>query len=215
ILCNVVVVIPKDSMDSLLQEIKYLIQSARKAAVQSVDLLQVVTNFELGRRIVEFEQGGADRAEYGKTLIHDLSQQLTQSLGRGFSKSNLEYMRRFYQSYQSRFPEIAQTLSGQLDKDQSSLTPYQIMSKMNAMSTKFSLSWSHYIFLLYVNYFDRKVKLDDENSTVGIILCMKKNDALVEITLPLESNIHASEYQLYLPNKEELEQKLLEWTANI
>jgi len=46
---------------------------------------------------------------------------------------------------------------------------------------------------------------------VGIILCKKKNDAMVEITLPEEANIHASEYQLYLPDKEELKEKLLEW----
>ena len=66
---------------------------------------------------------------------------------------------------------------------------------------------------MYVNYFDRFVKRDDENSTIGIILCKKKNDALVEITLPRDANIHASEYQLYLPSKAELQQRLNEWTA--
>jgi len=66
---------------------------------------------------------------------------------------------------------------------------------------------------MYVNYFDRFVKLDDENRTVGIILCKRKNDALVEITLPEDANIHAKEYQLYLPDKEELRQKLLDWAA--
>ncbi|EKE17474.1 MAG: hypothetical protein ACD_10C00437G0001 [uncultured bacterium] len=66
---------------------------------------------------------------------------------------------------------------------------------------------------MYVNYFDRYVKRDDENSTIGIILCKKKNDALVEITLPRDANIHASEYQLYLPSKAELQQRLNEWTA--
>jgi predicted nuclease of restriction endonuclease-like (RecB) superfamily len=64
---------------------------------------------------------------------------------------------------------------------------------------------------MYVNYFDRHVRLDDENQTVGIVLCKKKNDALVEITLPKEANIHAREYQLYLPSKEELRKKLVEW----
>ncbi len=67
---------------------------------------------------------------------------------------------------------------------------------------------------MYVNYFDRYAKLDDEHPTVGIILCKKKNDALVEITLPEDAHIHASEYQLYLPSKEELKQKLVEWTAD-
>lgn len=65
---------------------------------------------------------------------------------------------------------------------------------------------------MYVNYFDRFVKLDDEHPTVGIILCKKKHDAMVEITLPKDANIHAREYQLYLPDKELLRQKLLEWS---
>ena len=66
---------------------------------------------------------------------------------------------------------------------------------------------------MYVNYFDRYVKTDDENPTVGIILCKKKHDALVEITLPEDANIHAKEYRLYLPSKEELRRKLVEWTV--
>ena len=54
-------------------------------------------------------------------------------------------------------------------------------------------------------------KTETDNSTVGIILCKKKHTALVEIALPGDANIHAREYQLYLPCKEELQQKLLEW----
>ena len=68
---------------------------------------------------------------------------------------------------------------------------------------------------MYVNYFDRHVKLEPENPTVGIILCKKKHEALVEITLPQDANIHAKEYQLYLPSKEELRQKLVEWAGEI
>ena len=64
---------------------------------------------------------------------------------------------------------------------------------------------------MYVNYFDRFVKTGQENSTIGIVLCKQKNKALVEITLPKDANIHAREYQLYLPSKDELQQKLLEW----
>lgn len=61
---------------------------------------------------------------------------------------------------------------------------------------------------MYVNYFDRYVKLDAENPTIGIILCKKKKNSLVEITLPKDANIHASAYQLYLPSKEELKKQL-------
>ena len=63
---------------------------------------------------------------------------------------------------------------------------------------------------MYVNYFDRHVKTTDEAPTVGILLCYDKNDALVELTLPENSNIYAAQYQLYLPSKEELRQKIQE-----
>lgn len=64
---------------------------------------------------------------------------------------------------------------------------------------------------MYVNYYDRFVKLEHEKPTIGILLCKKKNDALVELTLPKDTNIYASEYSLYLPKKELLQQKLIEW----
>ena len=66
---------------------------------------------------------------------------------------------------------------------------------------------------MYVNYYDRYEKLEEENPTVGILLCKEKNDALVEITLPEGTNIFASEYQLYLPDKKLLQEKLREWIA--
>ena len=64
---------------------------------------------------------------------------------------------------------------------------------------------------MYVNYYDRYEKLEDENPKIGILLCKEKNDALVEITLPKDANIYASEYKLYLPDKKLLQQKLKEW----
>lgn len=64
---------------------------------------------------------------------------------------------------------------------------------------------------MYVNYFDRFVKTSDENPTIGILLCKRKKDAIVELTLPADANIHAREYNLYLPSKELLQQKLIDW----
>lgn len=68
---------------------------------------------------------------------------------------------------------------------------------------------------MYVNYYDRFVKTDDENKTIGIIICKGKNDAMVEITLP-EGNeqVFSSEYQLYLPSKKELKQQVLDIQTN-
>ena len=68
---------------------------------------------------------------------------------------------------------------------------------------------------MYVNYYNREVKLDGENPTIGMILCKTKNDALVRLTLPENANIYASQYQLYLPSKEELKRKLIEWSDTV
>lgn len=349
----------KDS-GGIFEDIRHLITTARSMVARNVNILQVLTNFEIGRRIVEEEQKGSVRAKYGTQIITELSKRLTTEFGRGFSRSNLEYMRKFYQMYQSRVSGISQTASGKSE-------PYQNLQAINEKGGKpFLLSWSQYVFLIgikdtdarrfyeieaaennwtlpeltrqfnsglyerlalsrdkegvrklaregqviskpqdmlknpyvleflgldeksrysesdletaiidklehfllelgkgflfearqkrfsfdedhffvdlvfynrllhcyvlidlkigklthqdmgqmqmYVNYFDRFVKTKEENPTVGIILCQKKRDALVEITLPADANIHAKEYQLYLPSKEELRQKLIDWT---
>ena len=65
--------------------------------------------------------------------------------------------------------------------------------------------------LMYVNYYDRYEKTEDENPTIGILLCSEKNDNMVELTLPKDSNIYASKYELYLPDKKLLQEKLKEW----
>ena len=67
--------------------------------------------------------------------------------------------------------------------------------------------------MMYVNYYDRYEKTDDENPTIGILLCNEKSDKMVEMTLPEDSNIYASKYQLYLPDKKLLQEKMLEWLA--
>ncbi len=353
---------------SFFEEIRELILSARATVARGVDMVQVYTNFEIGRRIVQEEQKGKQRADYGKEVIKALAGRLTGEFGNGFSKSNLEYMRRFYLAYEDRGSQIAQTASRQL----SALKITQTASGQLPSSPEkrpFSLGWSHYVFLLgiknqeersfyeieaagqnwavrelkrqfdsglyerlalsrdkkgllqlarkgqivtepkdvlkeplvleflglneqarysesdlesaiinriehfllelgkgflfearqkrftfdgdhffvdlvfynrllrcyvvidlkigklthqdlgqiqmYVNYFDRYVKTEGESATIGIILCQKKNEALVEITLPKGANIHAKEYQLYLPSKEELRRKLEEWTREL
>ena len=64
---------------------------------------------------------------------------------------------------------------------------------------------------MYVNYYDRHVKEEFEKPTIGILLCKEKKDALVELTLPENSNIYAQQYALYLPDKSVLQAKLKEW----
>ena len=64
---------------------------------------------------------------------------------------------------------------------------------------------------MYVNYYDRYVKFDYEKPTIGILLCKKKDDALVELTLPKDANVYATAYQLCLPDKALLQAKVKEW----
>ena len=91
--------------------IRDLIAGARTTVARGVDLVQVHTNFEIGRRIVEEEQRGKDRAAYGKEVIKALADRLTAEFGKGFSTSNLAYMRTFYLLYEDR-SLIFQTPSG-------------------------------------------------------------------------------------------------------
>ncbi len=89
---------------ALYDDVRSLVLSVRQTIARGVDLLQVHTNFEIGRRIVEQEQHGSDRAEYGREILKDLSARLAAEFGAGFSRSNLEYMRRFYLAYPDRTP---------------------------------------------------------------------------------------------------------------
>ena len=98
----------------LLKEIRELISAARNGVIRNINTVQVFTSFEIGRRIVEHEQQGENRAEYGKTLLQALSNSLTKEFGRGFSRSNLQNMRNFYLVYRYRLPEKCQTPSGKL-----------------------------------------------------------------------------------------------------
>src|ERR1019366_1553408 len=86
----------------LLRSLRDLIQNARQRALRAVDVVQVQTCWEIGRHIVEFEQGGAARAEYGVRLLQILASSLTVEFGRGFDASNLRYMRLFYQAFPIR-----------------------------------------------------------------------------------------------------------------
>lgn len=320
-----------------------LLHSARQQMVRNVNFIMVQTYFEIGRMIIEEEQNGKERADYGKSLLKELSKVLTKEFGKGFSITNIQQMRNFYLVYQKQ-----QTVSAN-----------SVKAIQQTVTANFQLSWSHYLklmridnenerkfyeieaaknnwsvrelerqydsalytrlalsrdkdevkklsenglilekpkdaikdpyilefiglpeksaysesdleqgiidklehFLLelgtgftfvarqkrisfddkhfridlvfynrilkcfvlidlkigelkhqdigqmqmYVNYYDREIRLDDENKTIGIVLCQNKSEAVVEYTLP-ENNeqIFASKYKTVLPSKEEL-----------
>ena len=79
----------------LIQDLSGLLESARHAAARTVNAIMTATYWEIGRRIVEHEQGGAKRAAYGKELIQRLARDLTGKFGRGFGVDNLELFRAF------------------------------------------------------------------------------------------------------------------------
>jgi len=342
----------------------------RQKAAKSVDTSLVVRNWLFGFYIVEFEQNGEDRAEYGARLLSNISEKLKKVIGRGFSVDNLELMRRFYLEYQEVLNEygksetLSRISSNAISETVSRKSIETARELINELINNFKLGWSHYVSLLtlkssderkfyeietienswsvrelkrqmssalyerlalsrdkkkvkelsekgqvigsprdviknpyileflnlpefphysehdlekaiidklenfllelgkgflfearqkrftfdddhfyvdlvfynrllrcyvlidlkldklshqdlgqmqmYVNYFDRYVKTDFENPTIGILLCSSKNDSVVELTLPKDANIHASEYQLYLPSKEELRKQIQE-----
>lgn len=312
-------------------DIKNIIEVSKKKIVSSINSTITTTYFLIGKRIVEEEQGGVERAEYGKNLIKNLSKKLTENYGKGFSERNLEQMRKFYLTY-----SISQTVSAEFKLSYSHYLTlmrinnieernfYEIEAINNSWSlrelkrqmdsalyerlvlsrdkekvlelsqkgqliekpqdivkdpyileflgldekaiysesdletaiinhiekfimelgkgflfqgrqVRFTFDEEHFFvdlvfynrllkcFVLidlkigklkhqdigqmqmYVNYYDRNVKLDDENKTIGIIICKDKNDTLVNMTLP-EGNeqIFASRYMTILPSKEEL-----------
>lgn len=175
-------------------QIVELLQSARNKVVSTINQTMVLTYFEIGRKIVEEEQGGKKRADYGKKVIKELSKVLTKEFGKGFSERNLEQMRQFYLVYSK-----SQTVSAESDIQKSKTVSAKTFSKISTQKfnqKELMLSWSHYLKLM---------RLDDENKTIGIVLCKDKSESLVEYTLP-ENNeqIFASKYRTVLPSKEEL-----------
>lgn len=140
----------------LLGGIGELLEAARRASARAVNAFMTATYWEVGRRIVEFEQHGKERAEYGRELLKLLSQDLTSRFGRGFSIDNLENMRLFYSGCNER--EISETLSRKLIDQQKcptpsgiSETPSRILKarfSLDDLAKAFPLPWSHYVLLV-------------------------------------------------------------------
>ncbi len=140
-----------------------LLQQAKQQVVRTVNQTMVYTYFEIGRKIVEEEQDGKERADYGKQLLKRLSEVLTSEFGRGFSVTNIKQFRSFYLAYQKRQTlsdvlrkEIGQTMSDQSNKQQTLSAKFDFLKTetMSRKSNNFTLSWSHYLKLM---------RIDDEN----------------------------------------------------
>ena len=129
--------LPNRNYIDLINRIGFTILRARENAIKAINLELVIANWEIGKNIVEFEQGGKEKAEYGSALLTNLSKDLKSKYGKGFSKSNIYLFRLFYIKY-----PIFQTLSGKL-------------------------SWSHYAELLSIsddlerNFYEKQSEKDN------------------------------------------------------
>lgn len=137
----------------VLSEITDLLEAARRGAARSVNTIMTATYWEIGRRVVEFEQKGEQRAEYGKALMRRLSEDLSKRFGRGFSITNLEYMRLFYQSWKT---------AGETALTSDHAVTYQKSQTASGISSIFPLPWSHYVRLLSVKNPDARAFYERE-----------------------------------------------------
>jgi predicted nuclease of restriction endonuclease-like (RecB) superfamily len=130
----------------LFKEVSSLLEASRRAAARSVNAIMTATYWEIGRRIVEHEQGGKARAEYGEALMARLARDLVAEFGRGFSYQNLNRFRQFYLAFPSA--EILSTPSRELE----SSIPQALSaeSSLARAATRFPLPWSAYVSLLGV-----------------------------------------------------------------
>jgi predicted nuclease of restriction endonuclease-like (RecB) superfamily len=135
--------------DAVLSSIVELLELARRTSARAINAMMTATYWEIGRRIVEFEQGGKSRAEYGEQLLDRLSQDLSTRFGRGFSIRNLRSFRGFYANW-----SIRQTLSAESSAGIDSLIANSIslpgQIDISSLAQQFPLPWSHYVSLLAV-----------------------------------------------------------------
>lgn len=127
----------------LIAELSGLLEDARRSAARAVNTVMTATYWELGRRIVEFEQKGSRRAAYGEEVLARIAADLTARFGRGFSVRNLRSFRSFYLGW-----PIRQSVSAESNK--AIPAKRQTPSAELASMSRFPLPWSHYVRLMSV-----------------------------------------------------------------
>lgn len=169
-------IVKKQPHKKLFENIKALLHEARSAVARNINTAMVMTYFEIGRMIVEHEQKGAKRAEYATETLKLLSQELTAEFGKGYSKSNLEYMRKFYLMYGK-----TQTLSGQSHNYKNDKAPEKYATLSRISPEIFQLSWSHYVFL---------IRLPEDERRFYEIEAVKQNWSLRELERQFNSSLY-------------------------
>ncbi|WP_290121294.1 DUF1016 N-terminal domain-containing protein, partial [uncultured Duncaniella sp.] len=137
-----------------ISDIKAIVYTAKQKAYQAADLYQVVSNWLVGRRIVEQEQHGQERAQYGKHIVELASEALTAEFGKGYSVVNIKSFRKFYLTFNNLL--IGQTVSDQSEngltiKGQSVSAELELAKILPS-----NLSWSHYERLMRIKNEDER-----------------------------------------------------------
>ncbi len=141
--------LPSDSnYKGLVTELSRLLEEARRTSARAVNTVMTATYWEFGRRLVEFEQGGARRAGYGEALLERLAHDLTARFGRGFSLRNLRNFRTFYVEW-----PIRQTVSAESG---GTIRQTPSAGSLTYAARSFPLPWSHYVRLLAVKNADAR-----------------------------------------------------------
>ena len=148
---------PIEGYDSIVSDLVDLVESARRLSARSVNAIMTATYWEIGRRVVKFEQHGKKRAEYGEALLERLAADLTTRFGRGFGARNLRQMRKFFLTWPEE--QIRQTVSAESQSASPTAPSAEIWQTLSAKSGRsssleplkqvahyFPLSWSHYVW---------------------------------------------------------------------
>ena len=150
----------KKRKDSLFERISALIEEARKRVVTTVNIAEVYTKYSIGQYIVEDEQQGEYRAQYGKQVLQNLSAKLTERFGDGWSYPNLRKIRQFYLTYSNLINGVNQ-IESKKDKqclsNSDSETDVTLLPKQMVITEPvFTLSWSHYLILMRIENADAR-----------------------------------------------------------
>ena len=173
---------------SFVNDIKQIVEQGRRASYGAVNAVMIETYWHIGKRIVEQEQNGKERAEYGKQLIEILSKELTIAYGKGFSKRNLQYFRYFYLTY---------------------IDIQIVQSRLH------NLTWTHITHQdvgqmdMYVRMYDDLKRTDGDNPTVGIVLCSETSKDIARYSVLHDNkNLFAAKYMPLMPTEEELRREI-------
>ena len=175
----------QDREHSLFERISSIIEVSRKNVITAVNTAMVYTYYEVGRYIVEDEQGGEARAEYGKTVLKELSARLTRKYGAGWSYANLKNIKQFYLLYSKKLNDVYPIQNKKAkhclaNSEKQDIGSESLKSEINIYP--FTMSWSHYLILM-------RIKNDAERNFYEIE-CKRQNWSVRQLQRQYNSSLY-------------------------